>query len=323
MTTIMVTSAGRRRYVLEELTKFSRPGDLVIAADMNPLAPSLATPGVLPAVIEGDDLHQRTEHIRKIAKEAAVDALLSLHDYEAIELSRIAPDLASSGCLFIGPSVEASRISLDKFALASHLEAIDRSLTPATYIDASILDTQANSSPHWVVKDRWGSASSGLAFVKAESVVHHVRQLTRGTWVAQPLTDGVEYNVDLFRDNTGSIVGSSTKRKWAMRAGETDSATVLKTPPWEVVDAASRAVEHLEVIGNVDVDVILSDNGAPAVIDVNPRFGGGYAFSAVAGYRAAEAVWQLARREPVSPLRPEREVTASKHVAVAEVHIPR
>ncbi|GAA1051969.1 MULTISPECIES: ATP-grasp domain-containing protein [Dietzia] len=319
MTTVMVTSAGRRRYVLEELVKFARPGDVVLAADMNPLAPSLSTPGVQAIVVQGGNLKERAQDVRRIVSQEGVDALLSLHDFEAIELSQMASSLAEEGCLFVGPTAETCRVSLDKMALARHLEQIDPNLTPRTYESIEKLESIATSAQRWVIKDRWGSASSGLSFIASEDLLLAATALAPGTWVAQPLADGIEYNVDLFCDVDGTVAGTSTKQKWAMRAGETDSATVLLDPPAEVVHAAIRATESLEVAGNIDVDVILDPSGHSVVIDVNPRFGGGYAFSAVAGYRAGEAIWQLARRERVSPLAPEREVTAAKHVAVAEV----
>jgi len=315
----MVTSAGRRRYVLEELVKAARFGDVVIAADMNPLAPGLSVPGVRPVVVEGDSLEDRSRAVVRIAREAHVDALLSLHDYEAIALSEKSDELESFGCRFVGPSVSTSRLTLDKLELANYLESVDPSLTPRTYHDLASLQSASENTTHWVVKDRWGSASSGLAFVDAQTVLSRAAELPAGTWVAQPLAEGIEFNVDIFRAMDGFVAGVCAKRKWAMRSGETDSATVMLDPPREVLDAAIRSTSGLDVSGNVDVDVILGADGKATVIDVNPRFGGGYAFSAKAGYQANYAIWQLARREAVSPIAPIREITASKHVAVAEV----
>lgn len=319
MTTVMVTSAGRRRYVLEELVRFAGPGDTVIAADMNPLAPALSTPGVQAMAIHGDSPEQRAREVLANVESSKVDALLSLHDYEAIELSQHTKELSALGCLFIGPSVEACQVSLDKLSLAELLNSIDPKLTPQTYSQIEQAEQAANTSARWILKDRLGSASSGLQFVDAAALVSAAKQLPLGTWVAQPFSAGIEYNVDIFRDLDGSIAGTSTKQKWAMRGGETDSATVLLNPPEPVVDAALRATAELDITGNVDVDVILDTENNAVVIDINPRFGGGYAFSALAGYRAGQAIWQLARREDVTPLSPDREITAAKHVAVAEV----
>ncbi|MBB1019992.1 ATP-grasp domain-containing protein [Dietzia sp. E1] len=319
MTKVLVTSAGRRRYVLEELVRFSRHDDTVIAADMNPLAPALSTPGVKAVTIEGKTPQDRAEEILALAETSGVDAILSLHDYEAIELSRRSKQLSNAGCLFIGPTVETSRLSLDKLELADFLSSLRPHLTPETIGEVERLEESVGSSDRWIIKDRLGSASSGLQFLAARDVVAAAKSLPAGTWVAQPFSQGVEYNVDIFKDINGAIAGTCTKRKWAMRGGETDSATVLIDPPTEVVNAATWATADLDIIGNIDVDVILDTDNSAVVIDINPRFGGGYAFSALAGYRAAQAIWQLARRESVSPLRPEREVSASKHVAVAEV----
>lgn len=322
MTTVMVTSAGRRRYVLEELVGSSQSGDRVIAADMNPLAPALSTPGAESVVIDGNTEGRRADLLLEIVRRKRVDALLSLHDYEAIEISRRADRLSALGCQFIGPSVETSRLTLDKVELADYLKTVDPSLTPPTYHDLRSLGAAAPNSDRWVVKDRWGSASSGLEFLTTDQVVGHASNLPSGKWVAQPLMSGVEYNVDVFRDVGGSVAGSCVKRKWAMRAGETDSATVLIDAPKEVLQAALRSTARLDVTGNLDVDVILKGDGSAVVIDVNPRFGGGYAFSALAGYNAAVGIWQIARKQPVTQLSASRELRASKYVAVAEVFEP-
>ncbi|WP_271800486.1 ATP-grasp domain-containing protein [Dietzia maris] len=319
MNKLLVTSAGRRRYVLEELVRFAGPEDTVIAADMNPLAPALSTPGVQAVTIEGKTPEDRADELVRFAIRSGVDALLSLHDYEAIELSRRSDQLNNAGCLFVGPTVQTSRLTLDKLELASFLSSIRPNLTPVTIGEIDRLEDCVRISDRWIIKDRLGSASSGLRFLDAQEAVTAATRLPTGAWVAQPFSEGIEYNVDIFKDADGSVAGTCTKRKWAMRSGETDSATVLMNPPAVVVAAAIQATADLDITGNIDVDVILSPKNSAVVIDINPRFGGGYAFSALAGYRAARAVWQLAKRDHVSPLGPEREVTASKHVAVAEI----
>ena len=105
-----------------------------------------------------------------------------------------------------------------------------------------------------------------------------------------------------------------------MRNGETDAAEVLLDPPHGVAALATEIASHLEMVGNLDIDIIEEPSGAAFVIDLNPRFGGGYAFSALAGYRAAEAVWGLAANEdPWRALAPERHFSGSKYIGVMPV----
>ena len=105
-----------------------------------------------------------------------------------------------------------------------------------------------------------------------------------------------------------------------MRNGETDAAEVLVDPPQRVAALAVEVASHIDVVGNLDIDIIQEPSGAAFVIDLNPRFGGGYAFSARAGYRAAEAVWRLAaNEEPGGALAPERHFSGSKYIGVMAV----
>lgn len=51
----------------------------------------------------------------------------------------------------------------------------------------------------------------------------------------------------------------------------------------EFAGTAAALAEALRPTGPVDVDLIRTPDGRDSVIDVNPRFGGGYAFSHMAG----------------------------------------
>ena len=69
-------------------------------------------------------------------------------------------------------------------------------------------------------------------------------------------------------------------RKRAMRAGETD---VAETVDDDRLEAAGRALgESLRHVGALDVDVFV-DGDQVTVLDLNPRIGGNYPFSHLAG----------------------------------------
>ena len=61
-----------------------------------------------------------------------------------------------------------------------------------------------------------------------------------------------------------------------MRAGETDKAVTSKNKI--IYSTICKLLENLEILGPLDVDIILSDNTG-YIIDINPRFGGGYPLS--------------------------------------------
>jgi len=78
----------------------------------------------------------------------------------------------------------------------------------------------------------------------------------------------------------GRYVTTFVKRKLSMRAEETDRAITVDDPVLSALgETLGRRLGHT---GNLDCDVFVGD-GEPAVVELNPRFGGGYRFSHAAG----------------------------------------
>lgn len=328
MTTLVVTSAGRRRYVVEALRAAAYPTDRLVVMDRDPSAPALGVPGTVP-VVSSPTSDVATDGM---LSSLDADAVISLHDYETVALARRAEQLSTNGIKFIGPDERSALTVLDKFGLAAHTLAT----APELVVDTrAVSEIPVDTSEQWVIKDRFGSGSSGLRLVasRAEALEAQTERSQHHGWhpdgqpapielVAQPVISGQEYNVDLFVDAAGQLRGHCLKRKEKMRDGETDSAVVLLNDEGGIVSAAWRTVQGLAITGNVDVDVIAADDHL-YLLDINPRFGGGYAFSAYAGYAAASGIWRLAREEAITDYYgPARELHAAKYIAVAEVFGP-
>ena len=91
----------------------------------------------------------------------------------------------------------------------------------------------------------------------------------------------------------------SVKQKLAMRAGETDKAVTRDLP--ELREMGCKIGESLKHIGNLDVDIMQRENGEYCVIELNPRFGGGFPFSYEAGVNMPKAIIQWVKGESVDP----------------------
>jgi carbamoyl-phosphate synthase large subunit len=101
---------------------------------------------------------------------------------------------------------------------------------------------------------------------------------------------GTEYGLDILNDLSGRPVQVYVKEKLAMRAGETDKAVLRQRPDLEELGfKIGKALKH---IGNLDVDIFEAD-GMFYLLEMNPRFGGGYPFSHMAGadFPAAIIAW--------------------------------
>ena len=89
------------------------------------------------------------------------------------------------------------------------------------------------------------------------------------------------------------------KQKLAMRSGETDKAVTVDLP--EIREMGRKIGEALGHIGNLDVDIMQRADGAYCVLELNPRFGGGFPFSYEAGVNFPKALIQMIKGESVDP----------------------
>ena len=103
----------------------------------------------------------------------------------------------------------------------------------------------------------------------------------------------------------GNHVAVSVKQKLAMRAGETDKAVTVDLP--EVRELGATIGRNLHHIGNLDVDIMQRANGDYCVLELNPRFGGGFPFSYEAGVNLPLAIikWLCGEEVPADMLQPE------------------
>lgn len=107
----------------------------------------------------------------------------------------------------------------------------------------------------------------------------------------------IVFSLDVMNDLEGNHVAVSVKQKLAMRVGETDKAVTVDLP--EVREMGRIIGENLKYIGNLDMDIMQRANGDYCVMELNPRFGGGFPFSYEAGVNLPKAIIQWAKGEPV------------------------
>ena len=102
----------------------------------------------------------------------------------------------------------------------------------------------------------------------------------KSNYIIQEFIDGVEYNLDILNDKKQKFITCSVKKKLLMRAGETDRCKIIFDK--KLFNLGKRLGNCLGHIGNIDVDLILKGKKY-FIIDINPRFGGGYPFTHLSG----------------------------------------
>ena len=310
---ILFTCAGRRTYLLKYFKENMQPDDKVVATDMQLSAPALQAADVrlqVPAVYDPKYI----DITLNICKEQKIDSLISLNDLELPILAENKAKFEELGVKVIVSDPEVIDIAFDKYKTAQWVESIGLN-APKTYVTLmSAKEALAKGEIAFplFMKPRWGSGSIGLETIddmeELDIYYHLLMKKIKKTILAtasvgdeyimiQEKLTGKEFGLDVMNDLKGNNVGVSVKQKLAMRAGETDKAITVDLP--EVYEMGRKIGENLKHIGNLDVDIMQRANGDYCVLELNPRFGGGYPFSYEAGVNLPQAIIQWVKGEKV------------------------
>jgi len=132
-----------------------------------------------------------------------------------------------------------------------------------------------------VVKPRWGSGSIGMAIAR-DSIELEVAT-RNGEFVAQTPAPGDEYTIDVLADAGGTCLGTVPRRRIEVRAGEVSKGVTVRSEKLE--DLAKRVCEALPgAFGPLTIQMFMDGSTEEVnVIEINPRFAGGFPLSWEAG----------------------------------------
>lgn len=299
---ILFTCAGRRNYLINYFKEALNKEGKIFAADMQLTAPALVDADVaikVPSIYSKDYIPS----LMKIIKDNTIHAVISLNDLELPILSEAKDRIEGIGAKVIVADKEVIKVAFDKWATVVFLH--NHGLrSPKTYIDLAeakqAIELGILKFP-LVIKPRWGSASIGIDFpedikelelayalqsirLKRTILVEASKEDIDRAILIQEKLPGKEYGMDILNDFNGNYVGTFVREKLSMRSGETDKAISVIGPHFEKLGKAIG--EGLKHIGNMDCD-IFEKEGELYVLELNPRFGGGYPFSHEAGINTA------------------------------------
>lgn len=300
---ILFTCAGRRTYLLKYFKEQLGSDGKIVATDMQLSAPALSVADVkiqVPAVYAEDYIERTLD----ICKDQHIDALISLNDLELPIIAENKTLFEKNGVKVIVSSKEVIDICFDKYLTAQYVESLGLE-TPKTFINLIKAKEAINYGElrfPLVLKPRWGSGSIGIEFVSSmeeleevypmllkkikKSILANASQGEEYILIQQKI-EGQEYGLDVMNDLDGHNRAVSVKKKLAMRSGETDKAQTVDNA--KIREIGRILGEKLHHIGNLDVD-IFEKNGKYYVLELNPRFGGGFPFSYEAGVNLPKAI---------------------------------
>ena len=295
---ILLTSVGRRGYLVRYFKDALGPDGQVWGADNSRYAPAFAHCdhwAIVPEVTHAD----YADHLLELCTSHQIDIVIPLIDPELEILSRFREEFERRGVMLLLSPRMTNEITADKYLTWQFARQHGLAM-PQTYVTvAEALDHISSGSVHWplLVKPRRGSASMNQTYCTDCIQLEGAFDACPAPMI-QEVVQGAEYGYDLFGDLEGNPISVYCKRKLAMRAGETDKAVSTNDPT--LIAFGTELLKQLKIVGPADVDVIV-DNDGPKLLEINPRFGGGYPCSHLAGAAFPQKIIAMRKGEPLTP----------------------
>jgi carbamoyl-phosphate synthase large subunit len=293
---LLFSCIGRRGYIADWFREHLGPGDRIIgtsntpwtpgfhACDEGVLMPDLASEAYIPTLLE-------------LCRKRRIQALLSFFDLDVVAISRHRERFRELGVVPLVPDARVAEIGLDKLEtarfLGSHGFRVPETFTELEAARAALREGRLRYPV--IVKPRFGFASQNLFAARTDEELRIFFGCASDMLVQERLA-GQEHSLDVLNDLEGRVVSVIVKRKVMMRAGETDQAESVRHPA--AVELGGRLGRVLGHVGPLDVDLFV-DGDELAILELNPRFGGAYAISHLAGADFPRKILDMVRGVPV------------------------
>ena len=313
---ILLTGAGRRNFLVHYFRQALGPTGRVIVCDASPDAPAMSEADE-SVVVPSMDHPDYFSVLESICREKSVRLIVPVNDLEIAGLSRHAPRFHAVGAIPLVPSPAMVAICQDKWAAFQWLRAQGISVPETFETLASARAAIASGALRFpfLMKPRWGTSSIGIETVENArelELAHEWGRIQLQRTLLAKLTQpdsgeaflyqerlvGQEYGMDVVNDLNGNYAATLARRKLLMRAGNTDRAISVVDPGLERL--GQLIGRGLGQPGSVDCDV-MAVGDSHFVLDINPRLGGGYPFSHLAGANLPAALVAWAGGTPPDP----------------------
>jgi carbamoyl-phosphate synthase large subunit len=326
---VMLTCAGRRNYSVQIFKEAVGDRSRVFACDSSADAPALQKADkafIVPRV----DQEDYVDTLLAICDDHRIGLLIPALEPELLLLTMNRARFLAIGTVPLVSSPEITATCCDKLATYNFLSNCGL-LVPHTFDSLAAVRTalsRGDISFPLVVKPRRGVSSIGMHCAKddeelelfyrvAKKEIEHsflaeiaATDSQRNVLIQERLS-GEEYGMDVVNDLNGNYVCAFIKRKTRMRAGKTDQAVTVRDDRLEMISQIiGKKLGH---VGLLDCDAFITKHGC-YVIDMNPRIGGGYPFSHIAGANlpAALIAWASGQQADPAWFRTEPNVAASR-----------
>ncbi len=249
----------------------------IYSADIDPYAAGLyLVDSDHRVIVPRGDSETFVAEIIELCVRMQIDVIVPTVDSELLPLAiarASSPSTASSSCW---PAKQTLRDCLDKWAL--HARCLGALRVPETILVDADFDPTACSLPV-IVKPRSGSGSRGV------HRVDDVDELTRlprdATLLVQEYLPGTEYSLDVLARGDGVIVAVVPRSRLKVDSGIAVTGRTVHDESLQRIGALVAQRIGLTSVANVQVK--MTSDGEPALLEVNPRFPGTMSLTVASG----------------------------------------
>ena len=260
----------------------SLPGAVVLGCNSYPeewtaLSSRVDSFHVVPPAMESQAY---MEALLRICRAHRVDYVLPLTDPEVDVLTGYIDALAALGTRVCVADAGAIRVCRDKLLLHEAFAAHDGIGTIPTWRWTGPNPRRLHSAAR---EARAGRSSQGIVVLDNMADLRHWKRKLKGMdYVVQPRLEGTICVTDVVRQQeTGRCVAVSRLELLRTLNGAGLTVEILESEPLR--ELACRIATQLGINGCINIEHLIQD-GCPLLMDINPRFSAGVAFSMLAGY---------------------------------------
>ncbi|HEY6151522.1 MAG TPA: ATP-grasp domain-containing protein [Gaiellaceae bacterium] len=288
MTTVLFTCSGMR---VDVVTAFKDAGATTVAADADPLAPTLYHADEHDLVPRVDD-PAYIPALAEIVRSRGVDLVVPVTDIDSVLLAQRRDEL---GAPLLLPDTDIVVSTADKYA--AHELFVQHGIpSPPSWLPE---DVPEDARYPLLVKSRYGYGSRNIYRAEDRRQLDFFLGYTPAESFVQQCCLGEEFSIDVLCDFEGRCLNAIPRTMILSKGGESIQGRTIKDP--ELIEAARQVAESLPLKGPATIQVFRED-GEHRVTDVNPRFGGAFPLPLAAGGNYPELVLALVSGERPEPM---------------------
>ena len=247
-----------------------------------------------------DTLLARIEHINEIEH---IDVLIPNFDAELYNFMEIGEDLRKIGINTFLPTKEGFE-ARDKVNLSKFGKKNDFPVPPdkVIFLIGEIVKAAEKFSFPLVVKGKFYDATICKTIEEAEKAFYKLQAKWGLPIIVQKFIPGTEINVALLGDGNGNAISIIPMRKlYITDKGKAWAGITIDDPA--LIEMAEKFIKVTKWKGGCELEIMMSTDGKPYVMEVNPRFPAWIYLTAAAGQNQPASLVKLALGQIVGPFK--------------------